>query len=44
MIINVYCRYDKEGNGYITTGVLKEILRELDDTLSNEDLDSMIEG
>lgn len=31
------------GNGYITTGVLKEILRELDETLSNSDLDSMIE-
>lgn len=35
--------YDKEGNGYITTGVLREILRELDDQLTNEDLDSMIE-
>lgn len=32
------------GNGYITTAVLKEILRELDDTLSNDDLDAMIEG
>jgi len=35
--------YDKEGNGYITTGVLKEILRELDDSLTNDDLDAMIE-
>lgn len=35
--------YDKEGNGYITTGVLREILRELDDQLSKEDLDMMIE-
>jgi Ca2+-binding EF-hand superfamily protein len=32
------------GNGYITTAVLKEILRELDDTLTNDDLDAMIEG
>lgn len=31
--------YDKEGNGYITTGVL----RELDDQLTNDDLDMMIE-
>lgn len=35
--------YDKEGNGYITTGVLREILRELDDQLTNDDLDMMIE-
>ncbi|KAH8257629.1 hypothetical protein KR038_007269, partial [Drosophila bunnanda] len=35
--------YDKEGNGYITTEVLKEIFRELDNTLSAEDLDTMIE-
>uniref|UniRef100_A0A336MQJ7 CSON003249 protein n=1 Tax=Culicoides sonorensis TaxID=179676 RepID=A0A336MQJ7_CULSO len=35
--------YDKEGNGYITTDVLREILRELDDQLSKEDLDMMIE-
>lgn len=32
------------GNGYITTAVLKEILRELDETLCNDDLDAMIEG
>lgn len=31
------------GNGYITTGVLREILKELDDKITNEDLDMMIE-
>ncbi|XKL61300.1 hypothetical protein PGB90_008357 [Kerria lacca] len=35
--------YDKEGNGYITTDVLREILKELDDKITNEDLDLMIE-
>ncbi|XP_049779901.1 troponin C, isoallergen Bla g 6.0101-like [Schistocerca cancellata] len=35
--------YDKEGNGYITTGVLREILRELDDKITQEELDMMIE-
>jgi calmodulin len=35
--------YDKEGNGYITTDVLKEIFRELDNTIAAEDLDDMIE-
>jgi len=35
--------YDKEGNGYITTKVLKTILAELDSSLSDEDLDGMIE-
>lgn len=35
--------YDKEGNGYITTQVLREILKELDDNLTNDDLDMMIE-
>ncbi|KAJ6642363.1 Troponin C, isoform 1 [Pseudolycoriella hygida] len=35
--------YDKEGNGYITTDVLREILKELDDKITNEDLDMMIE-
>jgi calmodulin len=35
--------YDKEGNGFIPTSCLKEILRELDDQLSNEDLDNMIQ-
>jgi Ca2+-binding EF-hand superfamily protein len=34
--------YDKEGNGFIPTSCLKEILRELDDQLSNADLDGMI--
>uniref|UniRef100_A0A8D8RYE7 Troponin C, isoform 1 n=2 Tax=Cacopsylla melanoneura TaxID=428564 RepID=A0A8D8RYE7_9HEMI len=34
--------YDKEGNGYITTDVLREILKELDDKISAEDLDMMI--
>jgi len=33
----------EEGNGYITTDVLREILRELDDKLTNDDLDMMIE-
>jgi len=35
--------YDREGNGYITTDVLKEIFRELDNTITEEDLDEMIE-
>lgn len=35
--------YDKEGNGYITTDVLREILRELDDKITEEDLSMMIE-
>ena len=30
------------GNGYITTKTLREILRELDDRLTNEELDEMI--
>ncbi|KAJ8955278.1 hypothetical protein NQ318_000306 [Aromia moschata] len=34
--------YDKEGNGYITTKTLKEILKELDDKLTSEELDMMI--
>jgi calmodulin len=34
--------YDKEGNGFIPTSCLKEIMRELDDKLSDEDLDGMI--
>jgi calmodulin len=34
--------YDKEGAGYITTAILKTILAEIDDTLSDSDLDSMI--
>ncbi|XP_076033462.1 troponin C, isoallergen Bla g 6.0201-like isoform X2 [Oratosquilla oratoria] len=35
--------YDKEGQGYIPTGVLKEILKELDDKLTEEELDGIIE-
>lgn len=35
--------YDKEGNGFIPTSCLKEILRELDDQLSDSDLDGMIQ-
>ncbi|XP_077285339.1 troponin C, isoallergen Bla g 6.0101-like isoform X2 [Arctopsyche grandis] len=35
--------YDKEGNGYITTDVLREIFKELDDKITAEDLDMMIE-
>ncbi|XP_054266374.1 troponin C-like [Macrosteles quadrilineatus] len=34
--------YDKEGNGYITTAVLREILAALDDALKPEDLDGII--
>ncbi|GAB0095649.1 troponin C [Sergentomyia squamirostris] len=35
--------YDKEGNGYIPTKCLREILRELDDQLTEHELDVMIE-
>merc|ERR1711976_994182 len=35
--------YDKERNGYITTGTLKEILHELDPKLTEEELDGIIE-
>jgi calmodulin len=35
--------YDKEGNGFIPTSCLKEILRELDDQLSDSDLNGMIQ-
>ena len=35
--------YDKEGNGYIPTTCLREILRELDDQLTDKELDMMIE-
>lgn len=35
--------YDREGNGYITTAVFRDILHELDDKLSPEELDLMIE-
>merc|ERR1712210_99594 len=35
--------YDKEGQGFITNEVLKEILREIDNTLTEEDLEGIIE-
>merc|ERR1712212_368238 len=35
--------YDEEGQGFITNEVLKEILREIDSTLSEEDLDGIVE-
>ncbi|XP_047738014.1 troponin C isoform X4 [Hyalella azteca] len=35
--------YDKEGNGYITTQVLKEILKELDNRLSAEDIEGIVD-
>merc|ERR1719351_175318 len=35
--------YDKEGQGFITNDVLKEILREIDPTLTEGDLDNIIE-
>jgi len=35
--------FDKEGNGYFTTQVLRELLHELDDTLTDEELDGIIE-
>merc|ERR1711978_465604 len=35
--------YDKEGNGYISTDVLKEILRELDNKLTEDDLDNIVD-
>jgi len=35
--------YDKEGNGFITTTVLRDILHELDDKLTPDDLDNIIE-
>lgn len=34
---------DYTGNGYIPTSCLKEILRELDEQLTNEELDIMID-
>lgn len=34
--------YDREGNGYITTSTLKEILAALDDKLTSTDLDGII--
>lgn len=44
--INLYivkCMFCCTGNGFITTGVLREILKELDDKISAEELDMMIE-
>lgn len=35
--------YDREGNGYITTAVLREILAALDDKLTSADLDGIID-
>jgi Ca2+-binding EF-hand superfamily protein len=35
--------YDKEGQGYITNDVLSEILREIDPTLTEDDLLNIIE-
>ena len=35
--------YDKEGQGFITTGQLREIIAELDSHLTQEDLDGIIE-
>uniref|UniRef100_A0A7E4W8Q4 Troponin C n=1 Tax=Panagrellus redivivus TaxID=6233 RepID=A0A7E4W8Q4_PANRE len=34
--------YDKEGNGYINVSDLREILRALDDNITEEELDEMI--
>lgn len=34
--------YDREGNGYITTATLKEILAALDDKLTSRELDGII--
>lgn len=35
--------YDREGNGYITTEVFRDILHELDDQIPDWELDNMIE-
>ncbi|KAJ8981985.1 hypothetical protein NQ317_013637 [Molorchus minor] len=35
--------YDRDGNGFITIEVLREILRELDDNLTEDDLDNMVD-
>lgn len=35
--------YDREGNGYITTEVFRDILHELDENLTPEELDMMID-
>ena len=33
--------YDKHGNGYITTNVLKEILKEIDSSLTEDNLEQV---
>ncbi|XP_012269512.1 troponin C, isoallergen Bla g 6.0101-like isoform X2 [Athalia rosae] len=35
--------YDRDGEGYITTDVFRDILHELDENISEEDLDMMID-
>ena len=35
--------YDKDSQGFITTAILKEILREIDTTLTEDDLDNIID-
>ncbi|XP_018028166.1 troponin C, isotype gamma [Hyalella azteca] len=35
--------YDKEGRGYITTKVLREILKELDNKITEKDMDEIID-
>ena len=35
--------YDKDSQGFITTATLKEILREIDTTLTEDDLDNIID-
>jgi len=35
--------YDKDGQGFITNDVLREILKEIDPKLSEADLDGIIE-
>ena len=34
--------YDKEGNGFISTGQIREILKEVDPNIKDEDLDDVI--
>ena len=35
--------YDKEGNGFITTGQIREIFKEVDPNIKDEDLDDVID-
>lgn len=35
--------YDRDGQGFITTELLKEIIKEIDSELTDEDLDNIIE-